>query len=252
MKKSSLLSRSMWLFGLTLAVLAGCGGKSSGRSGAGSASAAFDFRVYDLNGTEPVFCADVGATDIVTTLVNAVTNETFSDTFPCNDVDWAFVTNPVPVGDYTMTYELHTDTTIAGNTLLDMQTFPAAVSDVYHLAPGTSTLDGVDFMVNAFDAAWSVTRGGLPATCRQVGGSFVRLDVMYPGATQPTPYTFDCGDYVGLTMGIPISDSELSYPVTWQMVLLDANLYPLASTQPVPYTVYYDENAVLPPVTFSL
>lgn len=250
MMKSTLLSRTLWLFSLTLAALTGCGGKSSGSSG--SAYAAFDFRVYDLNGSTPVTCADVGAAQVVTTLVNVATNEQFTNSFPCNDATWAYTIPAVPVGDYYITYELHSATPTAGNTLLDIQTFPASSTDSYHLARGTSTLEGVDFMVNAFDVAWGITKGGVSASCGQVGGTTVRLDVMYPSATQATSYYFDCVEYEGLTMGIPVSDTDLSYPVTWKMVLLNAANQTLGSTQSFSYTVSYDKNALLPAVTFSL
>ena len=135
MKKSSLLSRSLWLFGLTLTALTGCGSSVHSGNGVrnGAAGASFDFQIFDINGTTSLRCADVGAYTVTTVLTNASTKEVFRDEFNCDDVYYAGTIPSVPVGNYTISYELHAMNPIGGVTLLD-QTVPGTI----YLGPGVT------------------------------------------------------------------------------------------------------------------
>jgi hypothetical protein len=247
MKKSSLLSRTLWLFGLTLAALTGCGSSvHSGngvRSGGGEAGATFDFLIYDINGTTPLRCADVDAYTVTTVLTNVSTQKVYRDEFNCDDIYYAGTIPAVPVGNYTLSYELHAMNPIGGVTLLD-QTVPGTL----YLGPGITPLEGVDFQVNSFNAAWTIYRGGVAAGCSQVGGSQVRLDVVYPGQASPTPYYFPCNELEGTTMAIPMGP----YLVSWRMHLLNSAGSSIASTQSATFQVTWDQLANLPSVAFSL
>ena len=247
MKKSSLLSRSLWLFGLTLTALTGCGSSvHSGngvRSGGGGAGASFDFRIFDINGTTSLRCADVGAYTVTTVLTNVSTKEVFTDEFNCDDVYYAGTIPSVPVGNYTLSYELHSQAPIAGVTLLD-QTIPGPI----YLGPGITPLEGVDFQVNSFYIQWNIFQGGVAASCAKVGGSQVRLDVIYPGQSTPSPYYFPCTDPEGTTLAIPMGP----YSISWRMSLLTSAGTTISSTQAASFQVTIDQLATLPSVAFSL
>ena len=208
---------------LGLLALLGCGG-GSGRP-AGDASAYLQWNIYDVGGTTPLFCADVGAGSIDVTLD---TNNTY--TFACADT-YDYIDN-IPSGTYSITVQLYGDPKVYGNstTLLDQ------ITSTQTLYSGNNTLPEVDFLVNSFVLGWSITSGGLPTTCAAVGASWVALDIYYPGQTQATSYYFACDDvvYRDATLAIPMGP----YAVQWQAFLLDAAYRDLTLTPGTQLTSY--------------
>jgi len=219
--------------------LLGCGG-GGGRS-AGDASAYLQWNIFDVGGTTPLSCADVGADSIDVTL------DTLPKyTFACMDT-YDTIDN-IPSGTYSISVQLYGDPKVYGNstTLLDQIT---STQDLYS---GNNTLPVVDFLVNSFVLGWSITSGGVPTTCAAVGASWVALDIYYPGETQATSYYFACDDVVYRDATAAIGMSDFGSTIQWQAFLLDANSSDLTpGTRLTSYTISPSAQADLGYVTFS-
>jgi hypothetical protein len=191
--------------------------------------------VYDLGDTAmayPLTCADVGAGDVVLTMVNQSTQATYTDTFHCASANYDGTSAYVPSGTYAIKVDLYGDPVVYGNstTLLDELTSTQA------LVSGSNPLGVIDFMVNSFVLGWSISYGGVSTTCAAAGASWVELDVYFSGQTKATAYFFPCDvtSYRAATTAIPMG----SYSVQWQAYLQDAYYNDLTTgTQLMSYSV---------------
>ena len=231
------------IFGMLALFGAGCGG---GHSSA-NAYAYMTWSLYDVGDTAqatPLACADVGAGDIVLTMVNTATQMTYTDTFPCASTNYSGTSAYVPSGTYAITVSLYGDVQDYGNntTLLDQ------LSSTQTLVSGGNTLGSSAFLVNSFVLDWVVTSGGLASSCTAVGGRYVELDVTFSGLgqTKPVAYYLDCTGYKpAATLSIPMATSTTgTYAVTWQAYLVDANKYDVVGSVPTQLAGYTVTNGI--------
>jgi hypothetical protein len=232
-------SRYGYLTGiLGLLTLLGCG-SSSKHAAVADARAYLQWNIYDLGGTTPLHCSDVGATKVVANFENIDILDTYSVTFAC--ADYQDYTDYLPSGDYKITVDLYD----AANFLLYEAT------SLQPLYSGSNTLPVVYFDVNSFVLGWSISYNGVSTTCAAVGANWVALDVYYPGETQPTSYYLACDDsseYRAATAAIEMGP----YAIKWQAFLLDANDNELTTgTQLMSYNVSYSTQADLGTVYFA-
>lgn len=216
------------ILGMIALVGAGCG---SGRS-KGNAYLNMQWTVADVGDPSTgLDCADVGAGDVVVTMVNTATQTTYTDTFRCDSQGYAGTSAYVPNGTYSITVRLYGDAQVYGNstTLLD------ELTSTQPMVAGPNTLPQTDFLVNSFVLGWSVTRGGAASTCAAVGARYVELDVYFSGQTQATAYYLDCSGYnPAATLAIPMG----TYSIQWQAFLVDANYFDIQTGVSTPLTSY--------------
>jgi len=212
------------LLGILALVGAGCG--SSHKNG--GAYVNLEWSIFDLGDTvmaSPLNCADVGAGAVVLTLVGS--SGTYTDTFTCATLQGASAY--VPSGSYNITLDLYGDPAVYGNNTTLLDTLSAAQT----LVNGPNTLGAIDFQVNSYVLGWSIS-SSVGTTCASVGATWVELDVLYSGQTQPVAYTFSCKDYRSATTAIDMG----SYAIQWWAILQDSSYRPLSTTQSVNYSVY--------------
>jgi hypothetical protein len=213
---------------------AGCGG--GGGHSAGNAYVYVQWTLADVGNPakKDLSCPQVGGGDVVLTMVNNATQQTYTDTFPCTSTNYAGTSAYLPSGTYSITMSLYGDMQDYGNTTTLLDQLVATET----LLGGENDLGPTDFQVNSFGLGWVVTSGGLASSCAAVGANFVELDVYYSGQTQATAYYLDCYNYSPplYTLSIPLG----TYNVQWQAFLVDANYHDVPGsigTQLTSYTV---------------
>lgn len=226
----------MGLLGLLAFAAGGCGGGNSSRGG--SASLSLPWGIYDVSDTNsayPLDCAnDVGGRDLVVTLTNQATNQSFTFTFDCES--GAGTTGYVPAGTYTVTVDLYGDPKVYGNNNTILDQYPAWTQDLF---AGPNSVATLALVVNSYVLSWTITSGGLPTTCAAVGARWVALDVYYAGQSQPTSYFLDCTAGTQATLAIPVG----TYTISWQAFLDDASQRDITQgTTLVSFTVRNDPN----------
>jgi len=234
------------ILGMVALVGAGCGGGHS----KGNAYLSLQWTVADVGDPSTgLNCADVGAGDVVVTMVNNATQTTYTDTFRCDSQGYAGTSAYVPNGVYSVTVRLFGDPQVYLNstTLLD------ELSSTQTLVAGANTLPQTDFLVNSFVLGWSVTRGGVASTCAAVGARYVELDVYFSGQKDATAYYLDCSGYnPAATLAIPMG----TYSIQWQAFLVDGGYYDIiqggVSTPLTSYTVTTGVQANLGTAYFAL
>lgn len=235
--------RTLYLAGIT-AVLAstGCvvGSDGSGRHsrpGAGTFDVAWELAWVEDGGY--VTCQEAGAAVVDLDVVHLDSTLVYHDSFPC--AAGRGRSQVLPGGDYSAVLRVYDDR----DTLLS-ETWPAA----FRLTGGTTYLstdhDPVVMSLQSFVMYWSVTRGGAPSGCAQVGAAWVELLAQPTGAAEESSYLFPCADGRGITQAIPPG----TYSV--QARLLAADEKPLALTELRTAVVGTSRRAVLDPITFRM
>jgi hypothetical protein len=203
--------------------LISCGG-GGGNHGSGSAYAVLNWNIFDVAGITPLDCVDVGAGSLDVIMANQATGKEYKDTILCSSPNYEANTIYVPAGDYIITIKLFSDATLYGDEMTEFD----EISSPMTLLSGPNDLGTVDFNVNSFVLDWYITDGGLEATCAEVGGYTVELDVLFQGQTTPTVYSFACDLAPQATMALQLG----TYAIQWQTVLLDANNRELTTYTP--------------------
>jgi len=240
---------------ITALILIGCGGESGNpRSGAEDASITWQWDLFNVGDTamqNALSCDNVGAGNVFLASRNLDTGVTYTDTFLC--VEYQGTTAKLPSGHYNLQPALYGPQSTNGNatTVLGWSSFDQV------LVAGINTLGVRDFIVNSFVLGWTISASGAPASCAEVGGTGVELDVSFPseftGQANQETYTFPCADYQSTTRAIPYGPPPVSYPVQWQAYLLDVKSNRLTNGTPIQtFNVTSPNQADLGIVTFAL
>lgn len=209
---------------LSLVTLLGCGG-----GGGGSASGTFSWGVYDIGDTSfrtPLNCSSVGAGDVVLSLQNANTGQTFTNVGGGRCRDGLATTTTVPPGDYYVGFDLYGDPAVYGNNNTLLDSFDT--KDVFRLYAGSDTdytTTPEPFFVASFIVRWNIysaSQGGF-AGCAP--GDEVDFEFLTPGTTTWVTSTFPCNQ--GGTASYAGAGTSYPFPVgvasaQWQMFLVDA------------------------------
>ncbi len=207
--------RTLCLFGITTSLaLAGCVGGSHGNFAVG-----WDLAWVD-NESNLLGCDEAGAAWVDLDMVDMHDQE-YHDRFACSDMGGFSQT--LHEGDYSVVLRVRD----ANENLLS-----ATAPTWFSIFDGTTYLTDNSgnwplMALQSFVLDWTISVGGVPASCAQAGAAWVELLTVLP-TNQPVSYLFPCETYSGETQAIPTG----SYTVDLQ--LLDANQVPLdALTQPL-------------------
>jgi len=213
-------SRQLGYVGVLVALaLAGCGsGHTSG--GGGNAYASLAWGIYDIedpNYTLPLACAEVGATTVVVTLVDA-TGTAYPQT-AVNCVDGQMSTAYVPAGSYTIGFDLYGDPAVYGNSTTLLDSFDA--TGTFHLLAGANDFRSqfAPFIVQSFMVSWSVYYQNALSSCAAVGAAAVDLDFAVTGSTTWISRSFDCATGQGASLAIPYGTATTAQ---WKLFLVNS------------------------------
>jgi hypothetical protein len=232
--------RTLWLFGLTLALgsaaSAGCGGDG------GDAQIAITWRVAYV-GPELTDC-DAAGTPTVRLEArrgSSTTTQPYSFEFPCASLKG--VTEGLPTGNYDITLSL-----------LDLKNRPVASTtgnfDVRR--HGTNELNPVQFQVQAFQVSWLLVVKGpgnamMTAPCAQLGVKTIEFSAKLSSDPAPEILRFDCLENPGAGLTSAIRTGNYAY----QFRLLDATDKPLTESDLKPLVVGGSQLAIVPSETFT-